>query len=90
MMPLLPAITGTALFVLGLLLFLEMLRPFRDLRKDGPLALAAFALGALTAGTALVLGCGPALLAAVALGLNALALAAALLLLRLARPRRLL
>ena len=38
-----------ALFAFGLLLFFEVIRPFRDLNVDLPIALAGWALGVIVA-----------------------------------------
>jgi hypothetical protein len=62
------------LLVCGLLLFFEVVRPFRDLAIDGPIAMGAWSAGFLLAVIALWLRGGSRALGIVALVLNLLAL----------------
>ena len=58
----------------GALLVLEVVRPFRDLATDGPIALGCWSTGLLLAVAAIWLGRGSLLLSVAALSLNLLAL----------------
>jgi uncharacterized membrane protein HdeD (DUF308 family) len=51
--PSLPPLIGTVLLVTGLLLFYEVIRPFRDLEIDGLLALVCWGLAVLVNGIAI-------------------------------------
>jgi ABC-type uncharacterized transport system permease subunit len=63
-----------ALLVLGLLLVFEVIRPFRDLSIDGPIAMGCWVAGALLAAVALWRRQGARAANIVALALNVLAL----------------
>ena len=63
------------LLVCGLLLLFEVVRPFRDLAIDGPIAMGAWSAGFLLAVIALWLRRGSRALSIIALVLNLLALA---------------
>jgi hypothetical protein len=69
----LPALSLAA-FVFGMILLFEVVRPFRDLRIDGPLAVGCWVVGLLAAGSGLWLRKGHVPLTVTALVLNALAL----------------
>jgi hypothetical protein len=77
------------LLVFGALLAFEVIRPFRDLAIDGPIALACWGIGVLLAALALWLRQGIFALNVTALVLNILALLAMGALLLLAKPTRL-
>lgn len=77
------------LLALGALLAFEVIRPFRDLAIDGPIALACWGIGVLLAALALWLRQGIFALNVTALVLNILALLAMGALLLLAKPTRL-
>jgi len=64
-----------ALFASGLLLFFEVIRPFRDLELDGPIAMGCWALGVVLPATAMWLRHRPFWLNLAALLLNAIVLA---------------
>ncbi len=77
------------LLVVGALLAFEVIRPFRDLAVDGPLAMACWGLGMLLPAIALWLRQGLFALNVTALVLNVFALLAMGALLLLAKPTRL-
>ena len=64
------------LLVVGLLLLFEVVRPFRDLSIDGPIAMSAWSVGFLLGVVAVWLRRGSRALSISALALNLLALAA--------------
>ena len=64
------AMAALALAVLGILLFVEVIRPFRDLSIDGPLALFSWGSGAGLALVTLWLRGRSVILSAVSLSLN--------------------
>ena len=49
----LPPFGGSALMIFGLLLFFEEIRLYKDLDKDGPLAMACWSLAVLITGYAI-------------------------------------
>src|SRR5688572_25543349 len=63
------------LLVVGLLLFFEVARPFRDLSIDGPIAMSAWSAGSLLGVVVVWLRRGSRVLSISALGLNLFALA---------------
>jgi hypothetical protein len=77
------------LLALGALLAFEVIRPFRDLASDGPIAIGCWGLGVLLAAAGLWFRQGVFALNVAALVLNVLALLAMGALLLLAKPRRL-
>src|SRR5213076_2889696 len=72
------AMAALALAVLGILLFVEVIRPFHDLSIDGPLALLSWGSGAGLALVTLWLRGRSVILSAVSLSLNLVLLVAAL------------
>jgi len=70
------AVVSLLLLCLGLLLVFEVLRPFRDLNRDGPLALASWTVGVMVAVMALWRGRGSRALNATAIALNLVVLLA--------------
>lgn len=77
------------LLALGALLAFEVIRPFRDLAIDGPIAMGCWVLGAALAAVALWFRQGVFALNVTALVLNVFALLAMGALLLLAKPTRL-
>ena len=75
------AMAALALAVLGILLFVEVIRPFHDLSIDGPLALFSWGSGAGLALVTLWLRGRSVILSAMSLSLNLLLLVAALVIL---------
>ncbi|HEY0368032.1 MAG TPA: hypothetical protein VGC85_00415 [Chthoniobacterales bacterium] len=74
--PVLVAIS-TGLFVVGVLLLIEVIRPFRDLAVDGPIALGCWFVGAVVAAISIRQRRTHIAIGIVALVLNLLALSAA-------------
>ncbi len=66
-----------ALSALGILLILEVIRPFHDLASDGPLALVLWGIGALLGVLCFFLRGRSLVLCVLGLGLNVLPLIAA-------------
>lgn len=89
MSPHLFAAASFLLLALGALLAFEVIRPFRDLAIDGPIAMACWGLGVVLPALALWLRQGSFALNVTALVLNVLALLAMGALLLLAKPTRL-
>lgn len=69
------SILSLALFTLGVLLFFEVVRPFRDLDLDMPIAIGSWSAGIVLAGIALWFRLGHPVINWAALTLNVLALA---------------
>lgn len=78
-------IAALALTAFGVLLFLEVIRPFRDMNRDGPLAMICWGIGFLVSLVALYKGSRFRVLSWVGLVLNAMALIAVSVLLLLLR-----
>lgn len=76
--PYILSMLSLALFILGVLLFFEVIRPFRDLELDMPIAIGSWSAGIVLAGIALWFRLGHPAINWAALILNALALAALL------------
>ena len=74
-------------FALGMMLLFEVIRPFRDMNIDGPIALWLWGLGALVAIVALWRRQGAVVLQALALSCNLLALGAVLVFIYTWHPR---
>ena len=68
------ALLSLGLAVLGLLLVFEVIRPFRDMSKDGPLAMVLWGVGAATAFSCFFLRPRSTALSVIALLANSLAL----------------
>ena len=75
------AMAALALALLGVLLFLEVIRPFHNLSIDGPLALLFWGIGAALSLATLWLSGRSFILSAASLSVNVMLLLAALLVL---------
>src|SRR5947208_11219915 len=73
------AMAAVALALLGVLLFLEVIRPFHNLSIDGPLALLSWGIGAAFSLATLCLSGSSFILIPASLSVNGLFLLAALL-----------
>lgn len=80
-MPKLISAVALLLATVGILLVCEVIRPFRDLAVDGPIALACWGVGTLLATTCFFLKPRSLILTLVTLGANLIPLIAALALL---------
>ena len=77
------------LTAMGALLFFEIIRPFRDMKLDGPLAMSSLIAAAAVSGWALYQKKGNKGLNIAILAINAVALGGLLLLLAMAKPAKL-
>lgn len=71
----LPPLGGLALLIVGLLLFFEEIRLYKDPDKDGPLAMACWSLAVLITGYAVWRGPGNRAINIAVLSLNLLVMA---------------